>query len=375
MEENEAFQRQITAAILQLRTRSPFFATLILFARTLQTETVPTAATDGRDIFLNIAFWNNLTPQQRVGLMAHEVLHAALLHVFRRGPRDALVWNIAADIVVNGIILSQPGFELPAGHLREKTLERLSVEEVYHLLLTNPDKYILSLGIVDLLLPSGPEGKEGTGLAEHWRHALQQAQTLNDMLGKGNLPAGLRREMTHLSPAQLDWRAYLWRFLVQTPTDFEEFDRRFIGEGLYLETLSGSTVRVAVAVDTSGSVGGKEMALFLGEVRGILDAYPHLVASLYYVDAACDGPYELTSRTELPAPIGGGGTDFRPFFKAVTEGQANEQPHLCIYLTDGMGTFPSEPPPMPTLWVLSPGGISAHNVPFGETVRLIPEPS
>ena len=373
MDENEALQRQITATILQLRTRSPFFATLVLFARTRLTETIPTAATDGRDIFLNSDFWNRLTPAQRLGLLAHEVLHAALLHVLRRGPRDPLLWNIAADIVVNGIILAQPGFELPVGHLRVQKLEHLSVEEVYHLLQADPEQYVDMLSIIDLLWPSGLERLDG--VEQHWRHALQQAQTLAEMLGQGNMPAGLRREITHLSPSQLDWRSYLWRFLVQTPTDFEAFDRRFIGQELYLETLSGSTVRVAVAVDTSGSVGRNEMGLFLGEVRGILDAYPHLLASLYYVDAACDGPHELTAGAELPTPVGGGGTDFRPFFQAVMSEQTDQRPHLCIYLTDGMGTFPSDPPPMSTLWVLSPGGISVQDVPFGETARLIPDPS
>jgi predicted metal-dependent peptidase len=116
------------------------------------------------------------------------------------------------------------------------------------------------------------------------------------------------------------------------------------------------------------------MALFLGEVRGILDAYPHLVALLYYVDAACDGPHELSAHSEIPRPVGGGGTDFRPFFRSVLDEQTDHRPALCIYLTDGMGAFPSEAPPIPTLWVLTPGGISAQQVPFGETVRLIPDP-
>jgi predicted metal-dependent peptidase len=98
------------------------------------------------------------------------------------------------------------------------------------------------------------------------------------------------------------------------------------------------------------------------------------VASLYYIDAACHGPYELTAQTELPTPVGGGGTDFRPFFRAVMDHQADQRPHLCIYLTDGMGTFPSEPPQAPVLWVLSPGGISVQDIPFGETIRLIPGP-
>jgi predicted metal-dependent peptidase len=108
---------------------------------------------------------------------------------------------------------------------------------------------------------------------------------------------------------------------------------------------------------------------------GILRAYPHLVASLYYADAACYGPYPLTEGAEIPRPVGGGGTDFRPFFEAVQKEheQADTQDGVCIYLTDGCGTFPAEAPVLPVLWVLSPGGLQADKVPFGETVRLIPE--
>ncbi len=373
MEQDDALQRQISAAILQLRIRSPFFATLALFARMHITETVPTAATDGRDIFLNQQFWRSLAPSQRLGLMAHEVLHAALLHVLRRGSRDPLLWNIAADIVVNGIVLAQEGFELPEGGIRDQKLEHLSVEEIYHLLQQDPQRH-RHLQIVDLLEADEAGSRVYTSELEgHWRQAMQHAQTLAKMLGHGNLPAGLRRELPHLSPAQLDWRSYLWRFLVQTPTDFQGYDRRFIGQRLYLETLMGESVRVLVAVDTSGSIGPKEISLFLSEVVGILRAYPHLEASLYYVDTVCHGPYPLSTSDELPTPIGGGGTDFRPFFEAVEAETDNVQPGLCVYLTDGYGTFPTNPPSWPILWVLSPGGLSTDDVPFGEAVRLIPE--
>src|SRR5215469_14159300 len=83
MSKNDDFQRQISAAIIQLRLRSPFFATLALFARILPSQNYPTAATDGRDIFINPQFWRGLTSAERLGLLAHEVLHAALLHVPR----------------------------------------------------------------------------------------------------------------------------------------------------------------------------------------------------------------------------------------------------------------------------------------------------
>lgn len=374
MGQQDVLQRQITSAVLQLRLRSPFFATLALFARIQMTETVPTAATDGRDIFINERFWGELTPALRLGLMAHEVLHAALLHVPRRGTREPLLWNIAADIVVNGIILAQEGFELPAGHLRDKELEHLSVEEIYHLLQERRKQYT-SFTTADLLWSNGP-GRDGyAGLEEYWRQALQHAKTLAETMRHGTQSAGLERELTQMSAAQLDWRAYLWRFLVRTPNDFQGYDRRFIGQRLYLETLEGESVRVYVSVDTSGSIGSKEISLFLGEVVGILSAYPHLVASLYYADAACYGPYPLTERAEIPRPVGGGGTDFRPFFEAVQEEhkQADTQDGVCIYLTDGCGRFPEEAPALPVLWVLSPGGLQADKVPFGETVRLIPE--
>ncbi|GHP01039.1 hydrolase [Reticulibacter mediterranei] len=369
MEQNDALQKQISATILQLRVRSPFFATLALFARIHFTDAVPAAGTDGRDIYLNQQFWQELTPPQRLGLLAHEVLHAALLHTVRRGHRDLLLWNIAADIVVNGIVLAQPNFELPAGAISNPSLEHLSVEEIYHILQQSGQQPALQ--IVDLK-DASVNPQNVVELEAHWREAMQHAQTLARMQGHGVLPVGLQRELPHLNSAQLDWRSYLWRFLVQTPTDFQGYDRRFIGQRLYLETLTGESVRVYVAVDTSGSIDEEEIAQFLGEVIGILRAYPHLEASLYYVDTECHGPYPLLTQDELPVPVGGGGTDFRPFFAAVEAEQSDMHPAVCVYLTDGYGTFPAEPPPWPLLWVLSPGSLSTDAVPFGEAVRLIP---
>jgi predicted metal-dependent peptidase len=49
-------QNIISASILRLRMKSPFFATLAMFARFLPTQECPTAATDGIDIFYNEDF-------------------------------------------------------------------------------------------------------------------------------------------------------------------------------------------------------------------------------------------------------------------------------------------------------------------------------
>ena len=131
---NEEMERMLSASVLRLRMRSPFFATLALYARFRADESIPTASTDGRDIFYNPEFLIKLPPRQADAVLLHEVLHAALLHAVRRGTRDAVLWNLAADIVVNGIISKQDYLELIPGAIREKTLEEKPAEEIYELI-------------------------------------------------------------------------------------------------------------------------------------------------------------------------------------------------------------------------------------------------
>jgi len=56
---------------------------------------VPTAATNGTYVKYNPDFFMGLTPEERVGLMAHEIFHVAFEHMVRRGTKDPQVWNMA----------------------------------------------------------------------------------------------------------------------------------------------------------------------------------------------------------------------------------------------------------------------------------------
>jgi predicted metal-dependent peptidase len=393
----EDIQKLISASLLRLRMKSPFFATLALFAKFIPSIACPTAATDGNNVFFNETFLRSLPTSQVEGLLLHEVLHAALMHGLRRGVRDPQLWNVAADIVVNGMIIEQGEFELPDGGLRDPELEHLSVEEVYELLLKEAQPR--SCPNLDLLDPSSQPGnpcddsetmpsseienslksQAGDSLSQaqksaieaHWRNALQQAMVVARTARQGKVPAGFDRELGMLSGAQLDWRSHLWRYLVQTPTDFSGFDRRFVHQGLYLEMLVGESVQVYVAVDTSGSIDKIQLRMFLSEVQGILNSYPHLRCELYYVDAEAYGPHELNSDSSLPQPQGGGGTSFVPFFEKVSDRWDQQTQAVCVYLTDGYGIFPDQPPELSTLWVVTPGGLELEAFPFGEAVRLL----
>lgn len=372
----------ISAALLRLRMRSPFFATLALFTRVLPSDEIETAATDGRTVFLNPSYLQTLVAPEQDQLILHCVLHAALLHVTRRSERDPATWNLACDIIVNGIIAGVAGMQLPHDAARDPRLEQLSVEEAYELLLNDADRP--PAVAPDLLEPPDGWGRGDGGsdegsiatarnarLEAYWRDAHQHASIVALAVAQGARPAGLTRELGMLNPARLDWRAHLWRYLAQTPTDFQGYDRRFIGRGLYLDALEGELLRVFVAVDTSGSVDDRQIRALVSEVQGILRAYPHVLCELYYADAHAYGPFPLTTDSPTPPPIGGGGTDFRPFFAAVERQQRPYEHIVCVYLTDGFGDFPTTPPDMPVLWVVTAGGRALDAFPFGEAVRLL----
>ncbi|MFL5805173.1 MAG: DUF2201 family putative metallopeptidase [Roseiflexaceae bacterium] len=372
-------KRLISAALLRLRMRSPFFATLALFARVKASAEIASIATDGHSVFINPKFVRSLSSAALDSALLHQVLHAALLHVPRRGARDTRLWNIAADIVVNGLIAGTEGVALPEGALRDERREEFSVEEVYELLRDHGAPAEVELDLLDLPpgLASGGSERESVAagrnaaLEAHWRNAHQHANIIALAVAQGRLPAQLARELRMLKPARLDWRAHLWRYMAQTPTDFQGYDRRFIGRGLYLDALESESVRVFVAVDTSGSVDDRQIRALVGEVQGILRAYPQVRCDLYYADAQAYGPYPLGADSAIPPPIGGGGTDFQPFFAAIEGQHSLHETAVCIYLTDGYGDFPAEPPDLPVLWVVTSGGRALEQFPFGEAVRLL----
>ena len=203
-----------------------------------------------------------------------------------------------------------------------------------------------------------------------WKQALHKAQTVDrlNQTSFGMLPIGLVREIETILNPKLDWRTILWRFMSRTPCDYSSFDRRFVHSGLYLESLETESLTVYIAIDTSGSILDEDLAQFLSEANAIANCYGNIKILLYYVDADIYGPYEIHRDTPLTDAIGGGGTDFEVFFQRLSTDANIANPNICIYLTDGDGHFPENPPHMPVLWVLNAEG--NPNIPFGDITFL-----
>ena len=95
---------------------------------------VKTAATDGKTIFVNASFMAGLPEDKQVFTMAHEVCHIALKHIPRSKGKDAKLWNIATDGVINQH-LKKDGLSMPEGGVDIVDALEYDAEELYQKLL------------------------------------------------------------------------------------------------------------------------------------------------------------------------------------------------------------------------------------------------
>jgi predicted metal-dependent peptidase len=125
---------------------------------------------------------------------------------------------------------------------------------------------------------------------------------------------------------------------------------------------------VQVWVDTSGSVGSKELAAACAEIGGVMKSLQARI-TVGSCDAQVHALQKVKNLSEVPALLkGGGGTDFRPLFRAAEE--SKPKPDIVIVLTDGMATLPQQPPAdMRVIWVLI-GSWKAKEMPFGECIDV-----
>lgn len=96
---------------------------------------VRTACTDGNSVYFDIAFLSSLSSDERIFVLAHEVWHAVLLHLTRRGTRHPELFNIATDKEVN-YLLKEDGLIPPKDLCFPEGAEvGKCAEEIYEMLL------------------------------------------------------------------------------------------------------------------------------------------------------------------------------------------------------------------------------------------------
>jgi predicted metal-dependent peptidase len=342
----------------------------------------PTAATDGKNIYIDEDFLSGLKLPECVFLVCHEIGHAMWMHMarakhyhdmgFEGEPFDARRWNYAGDYVINDMLVKSQIGKMPAhGLLDKKYTNEMMVEDVYRDLKDNPPQGGNGQGDDD--------GNDGGTLDVHI-HAPQQVNdaemkrsiqtALEAAKAMGKMPAALERFATEFLKPQVSWqerlRYHVTRAVARDASTWAKpHRRRLLMQGIYLPSYTGF---VAVAVDTSGSIGERELNIFFSELQDILDTCRPEGVVLLGCDAEVGSVHHLSADESLaanpPKLGGGGGTDFRPVFTWLDK--EGIEPSALIYFTDMYGTFPDKEPTYPTIWCK----ISDQKAPWGEEINV-----
>ena len=94
-------------------------ATKLTFNSNLEYKT---AATDGKNIYFDPEYLQSLTDDEKVFIVAHELMHIKFAHMARMYDkngkmRNMTVWNIATDAIINAN-LEKDGFTIKEGYIK-----------------------------------------------------------------------------------------------------------------------------------------------------------------------------------------------------------------------------------------------------------------
>jgi len=391
---------ELSHAAVDLVLAEPFIGHLLGRIDRVVTEATPTVGLFvGRERVALMAnpryFVETLTTRrQRVGVLKHEVLHLLFGHPFRTDLSNVSLplLGAAADLVVNEHLGDWP---LPSDAIQHPyeagpMLVPGGTLDAYYDALLHHRAGRLEQGASSLAdEPSihhsdhrfwrrspGAEADDGDLAARRAASGYVDELIENAYRAAGDEPLyGLTPALAALVIGAMDRRraTIAWRRVLRL---FAAASRRTVVTHTLKRpsrrygTLPGLRVRrrhrLAIAVDTSGSVQAATLAEFFSEIDAIHRTGSEIV--IVECDAKVQRAYAY-SGTMPDVVEGRGGTAFEPVLAWLHRPDVG-QFDACIYLTDGQGPAPTTRPPCRLLWVVTNTGSVGAQLRFGRAIRM-----
>lgn len=308
------------------------------------------------EIYCNTS--SGLSEEEWIFVLAHEYLHAGLMHHKRIEGRDKYLWNIACDYCVNGWLADMRVGEMPEGVLYDKELKDLSAEAIYDRLIKEIRKYsklntLRGYGLGDIMSDSLPKFKglkdKGVSLDEFFKSALREGLDFHSTNERGYIPAGLEVEIRALTSPPIPWEVELGQWFdcnfppLEKHRSYARPSRRQsatpdIPRPRY--TLQEQDIydrTFAVIVDTSGSISAIQLGLSLGAIASYAASKDVRYIRIVFCDAAAYDqgymtPDDLIGRVKV---TGGGGTIIQPAVDLLEKSRDFPQDGPILIITDG----------------------------------------
>lgn len=399
----------------------PGYVSVALSLDYRDTEEFEIAATDGRTVFAGPQY-PTLAAAERRFVLAHEFLHVVLGHIprtkllaRREGPAfDRDLANLTQDALINTSLVASHRrkmndweiLKVPEGAVRLGQLLKAigdlpekaeidddlklcggySFEDLYYRVkakgVTLRDRFFPRGDVLD---PGAVGQADSTGVQVTEKELRDQILEARDWLPRlrGHLKGTVTRLAKEFPKVEVPWEEVLASWLVSFASgkrkpDFGRPSRRFTalegefsaqGVNLPFEPARGlrRTGRIAIAVDTSGSISDQILESFLGHMAAIVEQWKPRVL-IVVADAEVQEEYEFEGSRAVDQLreivfTGGGGTDFRPAIRRAGEWR----PDVLVYLTDLCGEC-GEAPNFPVVWAVHPGCEKFHE--WGNLVVL-----
>lgn len=371
-------------AKVALVTQHPFFASILMKRTIIADTTIPTAAVDQRgQIYFNPGFFDKLSVDEIVFVLAHEVGHVIGQHASRRGSRHAMKWNIAGDAWINDMLKEAGIGAHIKGSVDMPGSKDKSVDQIYNELPDPPTgnggggagqgsggQQQGPGGIGDDLIERGAPltQEEADRIDAETRVEIAQAAQAAKVQGK--LPASLAKIVADLIDPGTPWYDILERYMVAlTRGDYSwaRPNRRFSNIA-YLPSV-GKTAQMGelvVQVDVSGSISKLELDHYNGHLQRIVELCSPERVHVLYTDTRVAKHVTFERGEEFGLEFySGGGTDMEAGFEYLE--QHGIEPEVFVCLTDGYTSFhEANAPDYPVVWCIS----SNVEAPYGENIHF-----
>lgn len=359
------------------------FSGVFMVGKVTVNDKVRTASTNGRDVVYGRAFVDSLNDKELAFLVVHEAMHKSYRHmsVWRNlAKENPLLANMAMDYVINleirdtdpsQIIVAMP--RDADGNLMGCLDERfrgMDTKQVYDILKEECEG------------DDGDEGEDGGGggqpsdenghghghndnqsgsrgeLDEHdWDGAGELTgdekeeleREIDSALREGSILAGkmkgnVSRGIFDLLHPKVDWKQAMRDFVKVAIRGGDEStwrrpNRRMLASNLIMpNTESRKAKTIAIGIDTSGSIGGELLSMFMSEFNAICEEVSPECVELLYWDShvAKHETYrdaEVANAVKSTKPAGGGGTQPECVPAYLIENRI--EPQCVVMLTDG----------------------------------------